>query len=262
MKINTIVIFFLGVFTLIISPINSFSQSDYEKQTAAFSIDLANKIKASNKTRVAVSDFLDNDGNLTELGKAIAEDIGVGIVNNGNGVFQVMERSNLNAILKEQKLSSTGLIDPETAKKLGKLKMVDAVIVGNITPFGNSFRVTIKILDTETGMSIAAAAGNIAGTDDIKGLFAKKVMIFGQSSNSLRTDSSTTETNSKSSKCSKCIGEGTIFVKGPCIDCKGTGRINCLQCSGTGQSNTSSRDRKSTRLNSSHGGISRMPSSA
>ena len=148
--------FLLVIITAIIIPAKSFAQSDYEKQTAAFSIDLAKKIKESSKTKVAVSDFLDNDGNLTELGKAIAEDIGVGIVNESKGTFQVMERSNLNAILKEQKLSSTGLIDPETAKQLGKLKMVDAVIVGNIAPFGNSFRVTIKILDTETGMSIAA----------------------------------------------------------------------------------------------------------
>ena len=122
MKIYHKVTFLLGILVAIFIPTKLFAQSDYEKQTAAFSIDLAKKIKASNKTRVAVSDFLDNDGNLTELGKAIAEDIGVGIVNEGNGTFQVMERSNLNAILKEQKLSSTGLIDPETAKKLGKLK--------------------------------------------------------------------------------------------------------------------------------------------
>ena len=143
MKIYHKVTFLLGILVAIFIPTKLFAQSDYEKQTATFSTDLAKKIKASNKTKVAVSDFLDNDGNLTELGKAIAEDIGVGIVNDGNGTFQVMERSNLYAILKEQKLSSTGLIDPETAKKLGKLKMVDAVIVGNITPFGNSFRVTI-----------------------------------------------------------------------------------------------------------------------
>ncbi len=190
MKIKNRVLFLLAIIATIIIPAKLFAQSDYEKQTTAFSVDLAKKIKESSKTKVAVSDFLDNDGNLTELGKAIAEDIGVGIVNEGKGTFQVMERSNLNAILKEQKLSSTGLIDPETAKKLGKLKMVDAVIVGNITPFGNSFRVTIKILDTETGMSIAAAAGNLAGTDDIKGLFNKKITIFNPNSPSLNTDSS------------------------------------------------------------------------
>jgi TolB-like protein len=178
MKLNKIVLFPLVIVAAIISPIMSIAQSDYEKQTATFSVDLAKKIKEANKIKVAVSDFLDNDGNITELGKAIAEDISVGIVNEGKGTFQVMERSNLNAILKEQKLASTGLIDPETVKQLGKLKMVDAVIVGNITPFGNSFRVTIKILDTETGMSIAASAGNLSGTDDIKELFNKKITIF------------------------------------------------------------------------------------
>jgi len=189
MKTNKSAFFLLAIIVGFITSTKSFAQSDYEKQAASFSADLAKKIKESNKTKVAVSDFLDNDGNLTELGKAIAEDIGVGIVNEGKGTFQVMERSNLNAILKEQKLSSTGLIDPETAKQLGKLKMVDAVIVGNITPFGNSFRVTIKILDTETGMSIAAAAGNLAGTDDIKGLFNKKITIFNPTSPATNSES-------------------------------------------------------------------------
>jgi hypothetical protein len=190
MRINIRVLFQLIIIAAIIIPAKLFSQSDYERQMVAFSVDLARKIKESSKVKVAVSDFLDNDGNLTELGKAIAEDIGVEIVNEGKGTFQVMERSNLNAILKEQKLASTGLIDPETAKQLGKLKMVDAVIVGNITPFGNSFRVTIKILDTETGMSIAAAAGNLAGTDDIKGLFNKKITLTNQTSQTINTDSS------------------------------------------------------------------------
>ena len=83
------------------------------------------------------------------------------------------------------------MIDPETAKQLGKLKMVDAVIVGNITPFGNSFRVTIKILDTETGMSIAAAVGNLASTEDIKGLFNKKITLFNPTSPAVIADSST-----------------------------------------------------------------------
>ncbi len=209
MKINIKISFLLIIIVAVTVPSKSFAQSDYEKQTATFSIDLAKKIKESNKTKVAVSDFLDNDGNLTELGKAIAEDIGVGIVNEGKGTFQVMERSNLNAVLKEQKLSSTGLIDPETAKKLGKLKMVDAVIVGNITPFGNSFRVTIKILDTETGMSIAAAAGNLAGTDDIKGLFNKKITIFNPTSPANNTDSVKVNKNTKSLDIDGCESKNT-----------------------------------------------------
>lgn len=151
------------------------AQSDYEKQLSYFSNDLAAKIKKSHKLKIAVSDFLDNNQIQTELGKSIAEELSVGLINANSDSFQVMERSNLTAILTEHKLASTGLIDPETAKKLGKLKAVDAVIVGTITPLINSFRITIKVLDTETGLAFAATNASIASTPEIKELFSKKV---------------------------------------------------------------------------------------
>lgn len=169
-KISTLILFFAFVFT-------SKAQSDYEKQTMVFAKDLATKIKETKKLKIAVSDFLDNDENLTELGKAIAEDISVNILNEAKDSFKVVERSNLKAILKEQKLASTGLLDQLTVKKLGQIKVADAIIIGTITPFGNSFRITIKVLDTETGLSIAATSGNLSGTDDIKNLFNKKISI-------------------------------------------------------------------------------------
>lgn len=162
-----------------------FAQTDFEKQVNTYAGMLAEKITLAGKTKIAVSDFLDNNGNITELGKVIAEELGINIANTGKG-FQVMERENLNAILKEHQLVSTGLIDPETAKKLGKLKAVDAVIVGTVFPFGDNLKVNIKILDTETGMSIGGTTGSIARTDAINKLYENKL---GSVSQTINTDS-------------------------------------------------------------------------
>ena len=151
-----------------------FAQTDFEKQVNSYAVMLSEKITQAGKAKIAVSDFLDNNGNITELGKVIAEELGINISNTGKG-FQVMERENLNAILKEHQLASTGLIDPETAKQLGKLKAVDAVIVGTVFPFGDNLKVNIKILDTETGMSIGGTTGSIARTDAINKLFENKL---------------------------------------------------------------------------------------
>ena len=169
-------IFFGIVCFITFLPKQSLGQSDYEKQISVFANSIAEKITQSGKLRVAVADFLDNNGNLTEFGKAMAEEFAVNLMNSSKG-FQVMERSDLTAILKEHNLASTGLIDPETAKKLGKLKAVDVIIVGTITPYSEYFRMSIKILDTETGMAIGGTMGNIARIDPLNKLFENKLVL-------------------------------------------------------------------------------------
>lgn len=150
------------------------AQSDYEKQISLLANSISDKVVQSGKIRVAIAEILDNNGNNTELGKAIAEELSVNLMNFNKG-FQVMERSNLHAILKEHQLAATGLIDQETAKKLGQLKAVDVIVVGTITPYSDYFRLSIKILDTESGLAFGGTLGNIAKTDPVNKLFDNKI---------------------------------------------------------------------------------------
>ena len=73
-----------------------------------------------------------------------------------------MDRIHLKSIIREHKLSATGMIDPKTARKLGKIAGVQALITSTVTPFGDNVRVTVKILDTETAKIIGASTANIA----------------------------------------------------------------------------------------------------
>ncbi len=47
--------------------------------------------------------------------------------------FSIIDRSELRQILKEFDFQMTDLVDPETVKRLGKIKGVDALIMGNYT---------------------------------------------------------------------------------------------------------------------------------
>lgn len=49
--------------------------------------------------------------------------------------YQVVERTRLESIMKEQNLSATGILSPETAKGMGKLLGVDAVVLGQVTTY-------------------------------------------------------------------------------------------------------------------------------
>lgn len=49
--------------------------------------------------------------------------------------YQVIERARLEAVLREQKLSLTGALSPATAKSVGKVLGVDALLLGQVTAY-------------------------------------------------------------------------------------------------------------------------------
>ena len=133
---------------------------------------MAEKIVSAGKSRIAVVDFTDLQGNVTEFGRFIAEEFSVALASAGKG-FTVVDRTHLQSILKEHELSQTGLIDPQTARELGKITGVEALITGTITPFGESVRLAVKILDTKTAEIIDAQRGNIPKTQAIEELLGR-----------------------------------------------------------------------------------------
>ena len=118
----------------------------YEKEINTLSAAMAEKIVKAGRTSVAVVDFTDFKGSVTQLGRFIAEEFSTALAGAGKD-FKVVERTHLNSIIKENKLSATGLIDPATARKLGE-----------------NVRVEVKVLDTATAEIIDATRGNIAKT--------------------------------------------------------------------------------------------------
>ena len=108
----------------------------YEQEINSLSTATAEKISAAGKKTIAVVDFTDLQGNVTELGRFLAEEFSVALAGTSKG-FEVVDRTNLKSLLVEHKLASKGIIDPQTARKLGQIAGVDALITGTITPFGD-----------------------------------------------------------------------------------------------------------------------------
>lgn len=146
----------------------------YEKEIQGISSTLAENITKAGKKMIAVVDFTDLQGNVTELGRFIAEEFSVTFAGAGKG-FEVVDRTHLKSILTEHKLSASGIIDPQTARKLGQIAGVDALITGTITPFGDSVRLSVKILDTATAKVLGASSGDIAKTKAIEELLARGI---------------------------------------------------------------------------------------
>jgi len=69
--------------------------------------------------------------------------------------FRIIERNRLDAILEEQKLSRTNLVDKSTALRLGKLLAAKSIITGSIIETNRGIEVIARVIDTETSEVLA-----------------------------------------------------------------------------------------------------------
>ena len=139
---------------------------------------MAEKIATSGEKSIAVVDFADLQGNVTELGRFLAEEISTELVNAGKG-FEVVDRLHLKAILKEHKLSASGLIDPTTVRELGKVAGVGVIVTGTVTPLGERVKISAKALSTQSAKVICSSRSSIPKTQAIEDLLAREVETAG-----------------------------------------------------------------------------------
>lgn len=88
--------------------------------------------------------------------------------------FSIVERTQLERILSEQKLSASGLLSDSDINKIGKLMNVDLLVMGNLdkNTFNTLYQTaTVKFLDVETGeVLINMVCTNIFGRQYIQAM--------------------------------------------------------------------------------------------
>lgn len=131
--------------------------------------ELASQISTSaakqEKKRIAVLPFRELDGQPTVLGTYLAEALVTNLFQLGN--FKIVERQMLDKVLGELKIQQTGAIDPSTAKEIGRITAVDAIVTGSITELGNHIAVNCRLIDTTTGEVFGAAQTRITKDEDV-----------------------------------------------------------------------------------------------
>ena len=89
------------------------------------------------KKSIAVFDFSSPSYN-TDAGKIVANKLITFLYQKASGDLRIIERENLQSILKELQLGQTGLIDMQTAQQVGKMKGIDIFILGDVLHFKSS----------------------------------------------------------------------------------------------------------------------------
>jgi sulfatase modifying factor 1 len=111
----------------------------------------AEKLKTIKRvdSMLAVFDF-DVQGDIDKsIARSLAESVRIEIVNSGK--YEVIDRSNMNKILKEQAFQMTGCVAKECAVEAGQMLGVGKIVVGTVGLIGKTYYLTLALVNVETG---------------------------------------------------------------------------------------------------------------
>jgi TolB-like protein len=103
---------------------------------------------AKPKLTVAVLDFAAKDPGNPDLGKQVAETVAVSL--SMEDTLTVVDRSDLERTAGEHELNLSGVVDTNTAVRLGKMVGARILVTGKVFPLGNKIILTAKLIGTET----------------------------------------------------------------------------------------------------------------
>lgn len=156
---------------MLLTPLTGAAQSADDEAIHNLASELAKGVRAARVKTVAVWDLSDLDGRTTKLGRYVAEELSVELATDSGNSFAVMDRQHVHRVLTELNLLGDKPMDNKTSRQLRRLAGVDALVTGTITELGTGFRVTAKVLNTETATIVAA--GTCALGSDLRSLLVQ-----------------------------------------------------------------------------------------
>ncbi len=115
-----------------------------------FNNELSATAKSKEKMRLAILD-LQAKGVSKVIGIAVSDLIRSDMVDTGR--FVVVERAQMDAILKEHELQQTGCTDSSCAVQVGKILSANKVLIGEINKLGSDYIITARVVDVEKGVA-------------------------------------------------------------------------------------------------------------
>lgn len=121
--------------------------------------------------RLVVGQFTFHQG-LNQLTKALQEKLVTAFAVKG---IQVVERDKLEQVLREQQLGYSGLINLDSAKKIGELLGADGIVLGTVSDMGNEISLNGRMVDIGNGNTLSVGEVNLPKTPLIGQLLEARV---------------------------------------------------------------------------------------
>ena len=121
--------------------------------------------------RVAILD-LHAKGTSNIIAGAVTDIIRSELVN--SGMLNIVERTQMDEILKEQGFQASGCTDQSCAVEIGKLLAAHKILIGEVNKLGETFIITVRIVDIKKGLA-EFSSKETASSEDILNEAASKL---------------------------------------------------------------------------------------
>lgn len=141
-------------------------QWQLDEKIAELGANLLQGQSTDKKLKMVVIPFSDLEHHVSEFGKYVSE----GLIGHlaKTGKYVIVERELLYKILEEQKLGMLGIIDDNSAKKVGKILGVDCVVTGTFSVLESRVKINARVIETETGLIMSAAEASILRNTELE----------------------------------------------------------------------------------------------
>lgn len=177
---------------------------------------------SSTNACVAILPFRELSGQATVFGAFLAEELTTVVVQNGK--VQIVERAQLEGVLTELEFDNSGLIDAESAKKIGKLSGASAILAGSITELATYVAVNCRVIDGQSGQVKGAAQVKIVKDADVNSILARKESSPGRTSPS-KPPAGTSQDSRQDSSVRKVLHQEAFGIAFDLKGCRGRGNV-------------------------------------
>lgn len=115
---------------------------------------------------VAVADFSDLQGQGSDIGRLLADELTSKLVSLGGGIV-VMDRSTLMHELRKRGGTMEDLNDPEKLRAIASHLKLGAVAKGTVIPMGSRLRLKVNLISAQSATIIASVASEIPLTESL-----------------------------------------------------------------------------------------------
>lgn len=148
--------------------------SNLDAMVDNFASQILQQLMQNNKKNVAVAEFTDLGGNVTDIGKFMTDEIITRLILSGK--LKVIERKYLSEVLRDHRLPLSKALDPTAAKALQNLLGVDTIITGTITDLGTRLKVNARLCNSSTGDIFGAAYMESQTDDNLRNLLEQQTL--------------------------------------------------------------------------------------
>jgi len=128
--------------------------------------------KMAGGANVAVAEFTGK--NVSQADASIVSDfLRIELVN--TGLFNVMDRNNMDSVLAEQKFQNSGCTEQQCAVEMGQLLNVEQMLVGSLSKLLDTYYITASVVDVETGKITASYDADAATSRELRSACKKIV---------------------------------------------------------------------------------------